>query len=330
MPALQGTPGAGRTPSSTPTPTPSNTPTPTPSPTPTLPQPPHDGGLVAVDSIFVRAGPSRYWSVLGWLAYGESVYPIVRATDSRWVMIDFGGVEGWMDSTFVMWGDGVDIDGLTERAMPNPPPTETTLPRTATPRPTDSPALTPISPALVSPSETPTSVPSATPTFTPSATIRAMVTPATSTSTSGDTSGDDANSDSVPSSSISPGSGLAIGGVGMLLLGFYGWRFVRGTRNLRRYSDGFVVDWCPVCRTGRLHLDEHVNRVLGVPRVHRTVRCNECRSVLREMRPGEWRYAVDPVADEAFAAEHNGNLFYDAGLIELVSQRRAEEWKNSS
>jgi hypothetical protein len=80
------------------------------------------------------------------------------------------------------------------------------------------------------------------------------------------------------------------------------------------------VDWCPACRTGRLHLDEHVSRVFGVPRVYRTVRCDGCRSVLRETQPGLWRYAVDPVADEAFATEHNGKLLDDEAFIALASR----------
>jgi hypothetical protein len=234
-------------------------------------------------------------------------------------MIDFQGVEGWLDSSFIEWGDGVAIDALPERVMPDPPPTPTATPQTATPTSTSAPTLAPTNPATAVPSAALAEPPSTTPTFTPSATIRAMAvtSEAESSSVVPEVGGSVA--------SIPPGGILAIGAAGVLLLGFYGWRYALGARNLRRYADGFAVEWCPVCRTGRLHLDEHVARVVGVPRVHRTVRCDECRSVLREMEPGVWRYAVDPVADEDFAADYNGELVDDATLIELASRSQEPE-----
>jgi hypothetical protein len=243
-------------------------------------------------------------------------------------MIDFQGAEGWLDSSFIVWGDGVVIDALPERSMPDPPPTPTDAPQTDTPEPTLAPTRAPTR----APTQAATAMPSATlaepspeaPTFTPSATIRAMAV------TTESPSAPETPADGGSGASIPPGGILAIGGAGVLLLGFYGWRFARGTRNLRRYANGFAVDWCPVCRTGRLHLDEHVTRVIGVPRVHRTVRCDECRSVLREMEPGVWRYAVDPVADEDFATNYNGELVDDATLIELASRPREPEEPEAS
>jgi len=311
-PVLQVTLGANRTPSATPTRTPTDTPTPTNTPSPTLPPPPENGGLVAVDSIFVRVGPSRYWAVLGWLAHGDEVYPIARSTDGNWVVVDYWGTEAWLDARFVTWGEGVDIDALPERPMPSPPPTPTDLPRTVTPTNTSPPTAPPTAIPLIV--ET-TALPVA-PTYTPSATIRPMATAPAATPVPGEPPGDGA---SAPSS-FPLGGILAIGGVGVLLLGFYGWRFVHETRNLRRYRDGFPVVWCPACRSAHLHLDERVNRVLGIPRVHRTVRCDGCRSVLREISPGVWRYTVDPAADDAFAADYNGKLLDDDGLIELASR----------
>jgi uncharacterized protein YraI len=321
-PGLQITPGVTRTQTATPTPSPTRTPTPTATATPTatrtLPPPPENGGLVTEPSVRVRTGPSVYWPVIGWLSYGDAVYPLAQSTDGSWVMIDYRGTEGWTSIYLVLWGAGFDIDALPEREMPAPPPTSTALPATATPRPTDTPTPMPTTPAPPTPSATVADLPSVTPTYTPSATIRAIATaPAAPEETpSGHTD----------AASLPPGGILAIGGAGVLLLGFYGWRFAHGMNNLRRYKDGFVADWCPVCSTGRLHLDEHISRVLGVPRVYRTVRCDGCRSVLRETRPGEWRYAVDPVADEHFAAEYNGELLDDETFIELASRpREADE-----
>src|SRR5690606_373102 len=80
----------------------------------------------------------------------------------------------------------------------------------------------------------------------------------------------------------------------------------RGRRRgeLMRYADGFVLDECPVCQTGALELEENVQRV-----VKRTVRCDTCRSVLRQVRPGRWRYTIDPLVNPELADRFSGQDF---------------------
>ena len=85
----------------------------------------------------------------------------------------------------------------------------------------------------------------------------------------------------------------------------YFWRWLVARRELRRYVDGFVLDVCPVCQVGGLHIDRHVSYQLGVPTVRRIVRCDHCNSIIRQMRPGVWRYAVDPHANPSLAANHD-------------------------
>lgn len=81
---------------------------------------------------------------------------------------------------------------------------------------------------------------------------------------------------------------------------------------LNRYTDGFVLEQCPVCEVGHLSLEERVFRMLGIPRVRRTVRCDNCNSILREVAPCRWRYAVDRVANpEMYAAINNRVLRED-------------------
>ncbi|NJR12602.1 hypothetical protein HC776_01575 [bacterium] len=66
--------------------------------------------------------------------------------------------------------------------------------------------------------------------------------------------------------------------VGLVYLG----AFARAMPELRRYEQGFVRADCPVCERGSLVMEEKRSSTFGIPAVRRTVRCNTCRSVLRE------------------------------------------------
>jgi hypothetical protein len=59
------------------------------------------------------------------------------------------------------------------------------------------------------------------------------------------------------------------------------------------------------------------DRLLGIPRPRRTVRCTECRSVLREVGNRRWRYAVDPMENPALYKHYNGREIDDATLVEI-------------
>jgi hypothetical protein len=104
-----------------------------------------------------------------------------------------------------------------------------------------------------------------------------------------------------------------------VVLGYVGL-YMRGIAAAERYSGGFVVERCPVCRRGRLTVESRVDRVIGIPRIRRTVRCSECRSVLRETGTRRWRYAVDRIENEAVFDRYNGREIDDAALKSLAEQ----------
>jgi hypothetical protein len=87
-----------------------------------------------------------------------------------------------------------------------------------------------------------------------------------------------------------------------------------------RYANGFVIDQCPVCRQGHLTVESRQNRLLGIPRPRRIVRCDVCRSVLRETGERRWRYAIDPVVNAALYERYNGREIDEADLVKLFLQ----------
>jgi hypothetical protein len=110
-----------------------------------------------------------------------------------------------------------------------------------------------------------------------------------------------------------------------LLVGVYAFFYWRGAAAAHRNEDGFVLDRCPVCGRGQLSVDTRVGRVLGIPRPSHTVRCNTCRSLLREVRPGRWRYAVDPLENPAMAERYNGRVLRETELRRLDLDRRSRD-----
>jgi hypothetical protein len=50
------------------------------------------------------------------------------------------------------------------------------------------------------------------------------------------------------------------------------------------------------------------------------VRCDECRSVLRETTPRRWRYAVDPIENPDLYRRYNGQELDEQALIDLANQ----------
>lgn len=239
---------------------------------------------------------------------------------------------------------------LTASFTATVPPTETaavvvlvapTEPPTVTPTttPTEPPTVTP----TVTPTETPTQaaiglppatltealspaltatdiapVPSVTvpataqPSLTPSATPTALVVAAAGGETGGAPAG--------PVMVVTPDDGdsglpvpyLLLGGaVALLVLGYAG-AYVAQAANLARYQEGFLLTVCPICARGSLYLEDRRYRMLGIPRVRRVVRCDECRSVLRQVGRGRWRYAVDELENPAA---------YDALNNRVVTER---------
>jgi len=93
--------------------------------------------------------------------------------------------------------------------------------------------------------------------------------------------------------------------------------FVVQSAAVDRYREGFPLTMCPVCQEGRLYLDERRERILGIPRIRRAVRCDHCRSVLRQVGPQRWRYAVDRAEHLAFYDRLNGKVLSESQLLEI-------------
>jgi hypothetical protein len=70
-------------------------------------------------------------------------------------------------------------------------------------------------------------------------------------------------------------------------------------------------------------VDPRTTRILGIPRIDFTVRCDECRSVLREVGDGEWRYAVDPLENTEMFERMNNRVVNDEQLKGFAMARRA-------
>lgn len=111
---------------------------------------------------------------------------------------------------------------------------------------------------------------------------------------------------------------LIVGGVVLTIVLIYLWLYWLGASTLNRYSDGFVVERCPVCKTGNLHVEERNAPILGIPRSKRMVKCDHCRSVLREVGRENWRYAVDRIENPRMYEKLNGRRITDDQIENLV------------
>ncbi|MBL8163696.1 MAG: hypothetical protein JNJ61_17045, partial [Anaerolineae bacterium] len=109
----------------------------------------------------------------------------------------------------------------------------------------------------------------------------------------------------------------------LLLLLFYIVLYWRGLAAIDRYANGFVIDRCPVCGQGHLSVETRHERFLGIPRPRRIVRCDNCRSVLRETGYRRWRYAVDPLDNPELYRRWNGQEIDEAALIDFLQKGRS-------
>lgn len=323
--AAMAAPGDQDQPTATPSPT--RTPGyvgPTFTPTTTLMPPPEGGGRVAVAELVVRYGPSQDYDALGGLPWNAEVYPIARSENGLWVAIEWTDKQiGWISALLVVWDPDLDLAGLPVLL---PPATFTPRPDTDTPAPTE-PTLTATATATAQISPTappgdtqPALSPTPEPTQTP-AEVAAAIPTAGGEVESGGAAPDLPERPAATLPTIDPRVGLYVGG-GLLvaLVGVYGWQRLAAGRELRRYVKGFPLEGCPVCQEGQLELDEVVRHVFGIPRVQRSVRCNVCRSVLRGLGPGQWRYTIDPYVNPALAEKYNGVELADADLPGFARQ----------
>ncbi len=116
---------------------------------------------------------------------------------------------------------------------------------------------------------------------------------------------------------------VAIGIFGLLLL--YLALYWNGLSGMDRYEDGFVIDTCPVCIIGNLEVDTKQDRLLGIPRAKHTVRCDNCRSVLRETGNRRWRYAVDGMENPDLYERYNNKEIMTGELATLLIQKQSSQ-----
>ncbi len=205
---------------------------------------------------------------------------------------------------------------------------------TATPTETASSTAT----QTPAPSSTATEPPSASSTYTPqptvsnTATLTAVAPSATPTEQPSATAIPVTEPTAVPTpvpESPLPGEGgglpleAIIGLLLLLLLLFYIVLYWRGLAAIDRYANGFVIDRCPVCGQGHLSVETRHERFLGIPRPRRIVRCDNCRSVLRETGYRRWRYAVDPLDNPELYRRWNGQEIDEAVLIDSLQKGRS-------
>lgn len=177
---------------------------------------------------------------------------------------------------------------------------------------TETPTLT----ATATETPTVTHTPSATPTFT--------VTPSpTSTTTRVPSVIETTRPDDNIAQDDNDGRGLPLWILGLglvvtLVIGGYIMAYSLSSAGVDRYAEGFILADCPICQEGQLELEERPYHVLGIPRVRRTVRCDNCRSVLREVSKRQWRYAIDPSANVALYSEFNNQTIDEEELLDLA------------
>jgi uncharacterized protein YraI len=231
----------------------------------------------------VRLGPgTQFEPPIGSFAAGQTTEILARNPSGDWYKVRYFNGEGWVfAAVLTVSGD------ISQLPIESGPPLPTEVPPTITPTPV---------PSTATPTKGVTVVPTA---ISPTA-----VPPVAETAPK--------------DQGIAPEA--IIGGfILLLLLGYMGF-YLRGAASADRYANGFVIDRCPACDRGRLTVETRTDRLLGIPRPRRTVRCSECRSVLREVGNRRWRYAVDPMENPALYKHYNGHEIDDPTLVQIAQQ----------
>lgn len=233
--------------------------------------------------------------------------------------------------TLIPTATSTPSETFTATPIPSETPSVTPRPPSATftlPPPTQTASATAL-PASVTPSLAPATETADLPTVEPSP-IVIIVSPSTAAaqvieqSTATSTTAPTATLGLSPTPSEASGSQegrlpleALLGGLVVVLILVYVALYWRGLGLMDRYAGGFVVERCPVCQRGHLTVETRTERLFGIPRPRRIVRCNECRSLLRETASRRWRYAVDPVENPDLYRQYNGQELDEPTLIEL-------------
>jgi uncharacterized protein YraI len=244
----------------------------------------------------VRSGPGTEFNPpIGSIPAGQTAEILARTPIGDWYKVRYVNQEGWVAAQFVTVSGDVSLIPV-ESGPPTPIATKPTqqFPTATFTLPPPTPTITETSSAVIA--QAPTAVPQSTPV------------PESPAPTPGN----------LPVEAI-------VGGLALLLVLIYIGLYWRGLAAVERYNKGFVIHRCPACDRGDLVVETKVDRLLGIPRPRRTVRCTECRSVLREVGPRRWRYAVDPMENPALYKHYNGHEIDDATLVEIARQPVSSE-----
>jgi hypothetical protein len=268
-----------------------------------------------VDALFVREEPMFNARVIGLVGYNDSVYPVGRNADASWIAINWQTTRGWVFANFVVWDKALNLMSLTllsDTALTPDAATQASITQNAT--------LTLVVSTTASPEPTITATPTSRPTQTPRPSATSTTLPTVTIAAIAPTAQAIPTSAGIPSAALPPGTLIGIGvvAIGGVLGGvFYLQRRISASRELKRYQNGFVFSVCPVCREGHVQLDEVVRETLGIKQVKRTVRCNVCLSVLREVKPGAWRYTIDSYVNPDMAEQYAQKTLTDLELAEF-------------
>lgn len=332
------TPTATVTPSATPTNSPTMTPTATPSETPVSTETLTETATVVTTTPTIKPSdiPPGVTETASVVVSTQLIEPAVL-TDMPATLGASATLQRVSETPTV-----VPTDTATETPQPTETPsrtateeaTETDSPEpTVTNTPTESPSATvdvtqtvlAVAALATQTLPTQTEAPSATPTSTPSQapTVQAaipvsetpLILPATvipPTLVTVPPEGASSDSLSLPPEAL-------VGGIVVILILIYLLLYLRSLLIAGRYRDGFVVDTCPVCRHGKLQVEERRESLLGIPMVRRTVRCTHCRSTLREVGRRRWRYTVDRSVNQVVYDRYNGRYVTDEELSRLAA-----------
>lgn len=202
----------------------------------------------------------------------------------------------------------------TETDTAEPTETDTASPTDTSAGPTATVTLAPIPTDTVAPADTETAA--TTPDVTSVAAV-ITVTPAPTTNIPAVTP----QGDGPATGSISPEL-IAAGALILLILGYIAL-YLRGAATANQYANGFIIDTCPVCGKGHLMVESRTERSLGIPNTKHVVRCDNCRSVIRESGGGRWRYAVDRTANPAMYDRLNNREIREDTLKRLLDSPEA-------
>ncbi len=235
--------------------------------------------------------------------------PVARSTDGLWIAINWFFREnrpGWIAASRVSWDPNLDLMTLPLLVAPYliTPPPDITTPESLSPTP-------PPPSATTGATVTNTVVPSSTP-------EPIIGNDAATMAVSSDVVAqppDNVVASPATSSGGSRSYGLIVIIIAITLAAtmYAGW-VIRGLIDKNRFSEGFHDGICPICGKGDLTLEETQRSTLGIIQMKRTVRCSECHSIIRQVRPRVWRYSVDPFMNESLAKKISSDLISDDDL----------------